>query len=288
LFSEHFRAKCSEITEFLGRDDYILTASSRYYSFLTANPDMSDWSLTEYVQIVFLKELLSQDQTSLARSVGYTEVSVYTCLGNAVDAWIYSQELSDQQIQKIIDYVENRHSNAEILRNPTRMYNCHSYAWYSQSISNTYWIPSPGAFLSDGVYQPIQWAVGDKVVYFNSEGTATHSGIIVEINGQGLDNIVIVSKWGICGLYRHVLTDCLYYSPTNPSGTTIVAYRCSHPYSQCDYEWSSTALHIKTCNVCDKSFTEQHTLNALGICTACGGRGSDITINNHNTEALVR
>ncbi|NCE63148.1 hypothetical protein D1159_00785 [Pseudoflavonifractor sp. 524-17] len=38
------------------------------------------------------------------------------------------------------------------LSRATPSYNCHSYAWYSQSISNNYWINDPKPYMNDGSY----------------------------------------------------------------------------------------------------------------------------------------
>ena len=89
-------------------------------------------------------------------------------------------------------------------------YNCHSYAWYSQSKDNKYWINDPSPYMRDGSYSRVtggsinssaEYAKsGDIIVY----GGMSHSAIIVE-NGGGepLATRTMISKWGQYGVFRH-------------------------------------------------------------------------------------
>lgn len=63
------------------------------------------------------------------------------------------------------------------------VFNCHSYAWYSQSTSNPYWIPDPSIYMTDGSYtkyfsgtassSAIDLQLGDRLYY-----TGLHSAIV--------------------------------------------------------------------------------------------------------------
>lgn len=86
---------------------------------------------------------------------------------------------------------------------PTRKYNCHSYAWYSQSQSNPYWMNSAASYINDGSYIKSNNATGHKVYYNKGE----HSGIM-RAGGK------VISKWGQLGLYLHSLSDCPYSTAT--------------------------------------------------------------------------
>ena len=92
--------------------------------------------------------------------------------------------------------------NATHLRNKNPKYNCHSYAWYSTSSSNPYWMDGSYAaiYMSDGsYYQVTSPASGDRIWY----GSGDHSGIMYS-------STKVTSKWGMLGLYRHTKADCPY------------------------------------------------------------------------------
>ena len=94
-------------------------------------------------------------------------------------------------------------------------YNCHSYAWYQQGVSN-YWINGDDApiYMTDGSYSASYPLVGREITYKVTNNGITylgHSGVI-SVLGSTLDTIYITSKWGVCGLFYHSLTDCTYYS----------------------------------------------------------------------------
>ena len=94
-------------------------------------------------------------------------------------------------------------------------YNCHAYAWYSQSLT-TYWIPNPTAYITDGSYSSSSCINGRKVTYYTSSEGYIHSGIVATATSS-YSTTRIISKWGVLGLYNHYVDDCPYYS----SGVTI-------------------------------------------------------------------
>lgn len=104
--------------------------------------------------------------------------------------------------------------------NPTVKYNCHSYAWYSQSTSNSYWMDDPSLYLTDGSYTEVgklQTIAGDRMVYYNSNtdiyDQITHSAIISSYTDypKSKRTFVVNSKWGAYGLYQHSWDNCPYY-----------------------------------------------------------------------------
>lgn len=144
----------------------------------------------------------------------YTTSSVTTPRGHTVGTWKYN-ELTSQEITDTENYINSEASkkgwSITKLRQHTLMYNCHSYAWYSQSISNVHWIndPSPywyGTNGSNGSYTiitsvtnasiPSSVANGSKVVYADSSGSVIHSAIKTS-------STKFQSKWGWAGLYEH-------------------------------------------------------------------------------------
>lgn len=101
------------------------------------------------------------------------------------------------------------HPNVSYLSRATVKYNCHSYAWYSQTTTNKHWMNDPSAYMTDGSYyrNTTSPRVGMKAYW----PTGGHSGVVSRIeyvNGSHI--FYITSKWGDYGLYEHVTTDCPY------------------------------------------------------------------------------
>jgi hypothetical protein len=129
---------------------------------------------------------------------------VYTPNGSSVSTYVHTTELTIAEINTRIAWDQQNFPNAVILRNPTQKYNCHSYAWYSQSTSNIMWINHPGddTYWLDGSYYDGYFPVyGYKISYTNGD----HSGIM-DYNGY------VISKWGDHCLMKHYFTQCPYPS----------------------------------------------------------------------------
>ncbi len=94
---------------------------------------------------------------------------------------------------------------------PTKKYNCHSYAWYSTSSSNRYWMDDPSLYMEDGSYTKTTSSKNGNKVYWAERTYAfpEHSGILAE-NMQSSPYISCNSKWGQLGVYNHPLDDCPY------------------------------------------------------------------------------
>ena len=93
--------------------------------------------------------------------------------------------------------------NATPIREEDPTYNCHSYAWYSTSTGNRYWLQRNGAYtyISDGSYTKTSSPrSGDKVWYGSADD---HSAIYY-------GNSKVTSKWGALGLFRHDVSYCPY------------------------------------------------------------------------------
>lgn len=84
-------------------------------------------------------------------------------------------------------------------------YNCHSYAWYSRSDTNPYWMNSPKKYVSDGSYKYVgtkPTAKNQIVVYMYQQmpiDSWLHSGVTINDRGG------IISKWGQAPLMQHLL-----------------------------------------------------------------------------------
>lgn len=141
------------------------------------------------------------------------------------ERWLYSDgvvydELDEDMPAKLVTAINNEfYSIYEMnpIASPTVKYNCHSYAWYMQSTSNTYWMNDPSTYLmTRGEKAEEDVLVSNKVVYYDTtDGSLqnpSHSGIVIGIT-ESFDerSFTIRSKWGMAGLYVHDLRNCPYY-----------------------------------------------------------------------------
>jgi hypothetical protein len=120
----------------------------------------------------------------------------------------YGDELTQTDINNINAVVANNFPLVTTVRGPTRMYNCHSYAWYSQSATQI-WIdpPNQATYWTDGSYpnySTYPMYLGDKVRYVSDD----HSAILYDWYGH------YTSKWGAWGLYIHYSSYCPYNAST--------------------------------------------------------------------------
>ena len=78
-----------------------------------------------------------------------TQVNVISFTGwndyTAYSGW------TEAQVQQRENQIKSSY-NVSQLRSYTYKYNCHSYAWYSQGTSNSYWMENPYAYMTDGSY----------------------------------------------------------------------------------------------------------------------------------------
>lgn len=112
--------------------------------------------------------------------------------------------LTSTQADNANENFKKAYPNATPLREENPSYNCHSYAWYSTSLSNLYWLNGNYAYMyiSDGSYsRTYSPSIGNKVWY----GSADHSAIYA-------GSSIVKSKWGSMGLYQHNVSYCPYSS----------------------------------------------------------------------------
>ncbi len=97
-------------------------------------------------------------------------------------------------------------------------YNCHSYAWYSTSTSNSFWIPDPMIYMTSGSYSLVMSGMnsnslsaqsGDRVFYGTAAGVVTsHSARLVSSPSvYALGSRMARSKWGIYGVFEHAISN---------------------------------------------------------------------------------
>lgn len=130
--------------------------------------------------------------------------TVYTPNSTAVTVIVRTWELSSSEISSLNSLATSEHPNATLLRSSTRKYNCHSYAWYSQSSSNYRWMNDPSSYWEDDSYQGYCASppyINSKVYY----PCGDHSAIVYS-------STLFNSKWGPGPLMRHTPSDCPYTS----------------------------------------------------------------------------
>lgn len=194
------------------KDDLVSIAESKYL-IKQEIPNMYSVSSS-----AFFERALESESLGL-RAIADT---VYTPNGSAVTVYKWTSsdvDFTTAEINSLNSQCATAYPNATRLANPTRKYNCHSYAWYSQSTSNIRWMNNPSKYMTDGSYSEvtkINTSVGDKIVYFTSiDGTNTginHSAIIVSYTDypRSKRTFVVKSKWGQLGLYQHSWADGPY------------------------------------------------------------------------------
>ena len=201
--------------------------------------------------------------TILVFSSTSAKPNIYTPIGTKVSSvYIAPMEIDKECFDSINDIMAKCYPNAIEFAPPTAMYNCHSYAWYSQDYTtNKILIDNPSVYYTDGSYIEIPYTEvqpRDRILYFNSINSNVHSGIVVSKsyaspnNDCGAANTVIVqSKWGDRGLYQHKGNYCAYvayyegkileYDDTgNPLASDVKFYRYNikhtHSYKYTFYD----------------------------------------------------
>lgn len=124
---------------------------------------------------------------------------VSTPRGSKVLVTVMTYELTAAQIAASNQSVATNYPRATRETNASRRYNCHSYAWVSQSTSNTVWLnaPNQATYWNDGSYKYLGWAYGSIGV---PSGVATGTRVSYPSSS---DHSAIVasttkfrSKWG--------------------------------------------------------------------------------------------
>lgn len=107
-------------------------------------------------------------------------------------------------------YIKTRYPGITIISPSTKKYNCHSYAWYSASQSNPYWMNNPAKYMSDDSYKKTGYRVGVRI-YYGGVSDKEHSGIVSNVR-VGYAGCYVKSKWGQYGLMNHFYNNCPYYT----------------------------------------------------------------------------
>ena len=270
---------------------------------------LSDKEMEEFINLIYEE---NSDYLPYSTSVAIGDTSydsrfgiTYTLVdfaetvsGIAVPLYQADKELKPVDIQGYID-THSVISDVDYLASPSAMYNCHSYAWYSQSIYNQYWINHADIYVNDAhtiETVSVLAEIGDLVVYYDGS-KILHSAVIVQNDGDG---IICVSKWGKGGLYRHAynIVPKEYYPNTSSPNVKYYHVVDEHEYSTLSS--TSGLYHVYECNLCDKTNSNYHTYSYsiatethTGTCTVCGktvtsAHSLEKTANSNGTTHTIR
>lgn len=165
----------------------------------------SDWSTYMFYRVV------NEDiEAYLYRT------TVITPAGSSVSVIAREEPAMTPEEQDIYRDIARQYSSAQIIGTPNRNYNCHSYAWYSQSQSNPYWMEDPSTYMNDGSYRKISDFQRNAKIYYGNATLGKHSGVCYT-EGR------VYSKWGAGCLVLHKWMNCPYYNAATPVSYWILA-----------------------------------------------------------------
>lgn len=193
-----------------------ISALSEYYESqqMMRSTDMS-YVVRSAIEITIEENRIENNEQALNERVAAAQLPKTPSGTTVTSSWCHydSPELTASERADINDYVKSNYGLSP-LREPTRKYNCHSYAWYSQSSSNLWWIDYPDDFMNDSYYTENTGVItGNNIAVYRSHPSSTeylHSAIVTGVGtGSGPNPpITVVSKWGRMGLYSHMLYNC--------------------------------------------------------------------------------
>ena len=170
--------------------------------------------IQEIAQVSSTIEINMLDEKASAST--YATYTIKTPNGTAVPYITRACSHSTSSYHKTIDKQVADTYGVSIVSYGSCKYNCHSYAWYSQSTSNSYWINNPSVYMTDGSYSKVasglntsssNVASGDRVFY-GTTSSPSHSGIFTSsATGEPIATRTVKSKWGECGVFKHSVSN---------------------------------------------------------------------------------
>lgn len=135
-------------------------------------------------------------------------VEVYVDMTWSDHYFVFGNHFTNGSVsRKIEEYLET-YPSTTVVDTYSSKYNCHSYAWYSTSTSNRYWMLDPSEYLEEGSYSESTYESGARVTY-TTGGSIIHSAIVVN-DASSVGNVVVRSKWGVAAVFQHDILDCPY------------------------------------------------------------------------------
>ncbi|MFP4978249.1 hypothetical protein ACE6ED_22780 [Paenibacillus sp. CN-4] len=196
----------------------ILGKLSSAKAFNTEDPSLEDRTLN--ILLTDKSILNSINEKEKANSIVAAASSyVRTPNGTSVPVDILGEQLTVTQKASLNQQTQAAYPSATFVSSSTSNYNCHSYAWYSNTTSNTYWMNNASAYMTDGSYASvtnlINAGIGTRVYYDGG----LHSAIVTT-NGGPLASpkkLRVTSKWGQGPLMSHTAE----YSPYASNALTM-------------------------------------------------------------------
>lgn len=295
-------------------DTGIILRYDKFEVLLSQIEILNLFSPDERVQLNDLKSIKAQQKTSIEQNAyefGLFDVQLlanennapYTPNGTVVEyASLFSgQDFTQSEISNIITDDGDKLGYTENVRlgNPSKRYNCHSYAWYSQNtVSNNYWISYPNSYILDNSYVTstgeendilCYWAI--DYLYVNGalqqvgEAYISHSAIITDVgddfdftNADTYSELTVTSKWGQSSLFAHNALHCPYTSVmliddegVYPVYSVPVGYQIYKPFTHESYNLSSSMSDLSISRTVNGSgsITDQYGMYELNVTTAC-------------------
>lgn len=168
----------------------------------------SDYSLAP---LIALKNYLQKNSFIFQGSYRTSTTTIYTPLEHSLTGELRT-ELSNQEVNDITNAFSQAYQNATVLRPASNVYNCHSYAWHSDDISNNVWLNNYvgssfqlSLYWTFDLYKNCSESNAQKATYMQSSLYYAHSAVITSSGDY-------ISKWGQGPLMQHSKAYCPYYT----------------------------------------------------------------------------
>lgn len=176
--------------------------------------ELSLEEMERVAQISSLIEIGNVDVVRMDESLYPASTGITTPNGSSVAYETRTCSHSNADYHSALDAQTVKAYGVTLISGGTCKYNCHSYAWYSQSTSNSYWINNPSVYMTDGSYSRVMSgttsssglaaANGDRVYYASN----THSAILSSsATGEPIATRTVKSKWGSLGVFSHTVSN---------------------------------------------------------------------------------
>ena len=208
-----FAEYCSAFKELQSRQTFLksLNAFGRRVAQYYASDEMVSFNDLRAGLILDLMDYF----TTASEQSRDTPIFVYTPNGTAVSALLRDEPHDGDIWHYSMDQLYIAQYSLTLVSPGTCLYNCHAYAWSLQSINTPYWIPNPGAYMSDGSYimkysGPLNssianYGISQGDIVFYQKNNKMHSAVLTgnTTGGAPLASIEVVSKWAEMGLFKH-------------------------------------------------------------------------------------
>lgn len=211
MFLEYFI--CSGIIPgiFTGDSSIVLERAAREKLSLRESEQEVFSQISKYPLIEIINRIneLKDEPISVTDTspIRLSTVTIYTFFKQSLTGYHFD-EMSSTELVNLTNALLTQHPNAIMRGSATNKYNCHSYAWYNNSIYNNIWLYASingnnqlSKYWTNDLYVSCTQSSAEKVYYPSGD----HSAIVLS-NGKYL------SKWGAGPLMEHDYDDCPYNS----------------------------------------------------------------------------